>query len=410
MILIHPLWSDQTHLDTTDNQAFNFQAARESIVLLKNLKGSLPLQLSSLKRLAVIGPNANSENVLLSNYAGIPSMINTVLEGIEQFANDSNITVDYAPGCSDVKCQNTSKFEDALKIVQSAEYVIMVMGLDSSVEGEGHERALTSCEGKAQDNLALPGCQTQLVRQVLSSNQHVILVLINGGPISEPELFENDGVVGIIEAFYPGALGGTAVADVIFGNYNPAGRMPITTVSSTNELSPDEDYSMSTSPGRTYKYYKNKPLIPFGFGLSYTEFDYTALTVSPTSIDLCNSVSVSVSVKNVGKMAGDVVILIFVQPPKKTDTSFFPNVELLSFQRVYIKPSEENKITFTLNPYQLSLVNEDGENFIYPGEYSVMIDSYLDPKHTGKFVISGSSPVNVYTCQSSPVCFGCKNN
>ena len=399
---------DQSHLDTTDNQALNLQAARESMVLLKNLKGTLPLQLSSIKHLAVIGPNANAKDVLLSNYVGIPSMINSVLLGIEQFTNGSNITVDYVSGCSNVKCQDTSKFADALKIVQSADYVVMVMGLDRSVEGEGYDRVQTSCQGKVRDKLALPGCQAELVRQVLASNQHVILVLINGGPISEPELFDNDGVVGIIEAFYPGALGGTAVADVIFGNYNPAGRMPITTVSSADELPSDKDYNMSTSPGRTYKYYKNKPLIPFGFGLSFTEFEYTEFTVSPTSVDPCSSVSVSVSVRNVGKMAGDEVILIFVQPPNKTDTSFFPNVELLSFQRVNIKPSEESKASFTLNPYQLSLVNEDGEHFIYPGEYSVMVDSYINPKHTAKFTISVSSPVKIDSCKSSPMCFGCK--
>ena len=399
---------DKSHLDTPQNQALNLQAARESIVLLKNLVNSLPLDPKSIKNLAVIGPNANATHVLLSNYEGIPSKVVSVLEGIEQELSGESISVNYAPGCTNVKCEDQSKFQDALNIVHSADYVVMVMGLDGSVEGEGHDRAETECNGVSNDVLGLPGCQSELVQHVVALNSRVILVLINGGPLSLAHLHDERGIIGIIEAFYPGALGGTAVADVLFGNYNPGGRMPVTTYLSADELPSAVDYNMTMPPGRTYRYYTGTPLFPFGYGLSYTTFDYSKLMVTPSKISACDSVKVTVSVQNSGEMAGDEVIQIYLAPPKRPDKPFFPNIQLVGFERVNIKPEVVHMSAFELNPYLLSLVDEDGEHYIFPGDYTVISSNQPEEEVIkATFTITGTAPVKTTMCTSSPQCLAC---
>ena len=397
---------DKSHLDTPQNQAFNLQAARESIVLLKNIKNSLPLNPSDIKNIAVIGPNANATHTLLMMYEGIPSIVVSVLEGITNVLVDN---VNYAAVCADVKCEDISKADEALGIVKSADYVVMVMGLDQSVETEAHDRAQTQCNGINNDILDLPGCQGELVNKVINLNSNVILVLVNGGPVSmSKQLLEDDRIIGIVEAFYPGALGGVAVADVLFGNYNPGGRMPVTTYSSIDEVPPAVDYNMTTPPGRTYRYYTGTPQFRFGYGLSYTSFEYSKLAVDSTTVNPCDSVKVTVSVENTGKLAGDEVIQIYLAPPKSSDKPFFPNVQLVSFNRVNIKPGESYMAMFELNPYLLSLVDEDGEHYIFPGDYTVLSANQPgDDMLKATFTISGTAPVKISTCSSSPQCLAC---
>ena len=392
---------DKSHLNTPMNQELNVEAARQSIVLLKNLKGGLPLKMDSLKNIAVLGPNANTTKTLLSNYYGIPSKIVSVLQGIKNAVMGKNVAVNYAPGCSDVKCKDTHKFDDALKVAQGADVIIAVMGLDGSVEGEGHDRYQSTCEGKDVDILALPGCQEELLDRLSTLHIHIVLVLINGGPVTVPSLFENTAIVGALEAFYPGALGGTAVADVLFGEYNPGGRMPVTTYSSGKELPPDVDYTMPGTIGRTYRYYLGEPLVPFGYGLSYTEFKYSNLVVTPSTIKQCDSIKVSVSVQNTGDLMGDEVTMVYLKPPA-VENKPFPNIELVAFDRVSIKPSDIHVASFEVNPYLLSLVDEDGMRYIFPGVYRVKVEELEQ-----SFTISGSAPVQVSTCTSAPKCMAC---
>ena len=401
---------DKSHLDTPQNQALNLQAARESIVLLKNVKNSLPLDPKGIKNIAVIGPNANKTDTLLSNYQGVPSKIVSILEGISEVLSSSNGTVvNYASVCLDVRCEDISNANEALKIVNSADFVVMVMGLDPTVEAEAHDRAQTQCNGINNDILELPGCQGDVIKKVIEMNSKVILVLINGGPVTvAKQLLEDDRIIGIIEAFYPGALGGTAVADVLFGNYNPGGRMPVTTYLSSDELPPAVDYNMTTPPGRTYRYYTGTPVFPFGYGLSYTSFEYSKLTVTPTKISTCDSVKVTVSVHNSGEMAGDEVIQIYLAPPRRSDKAFFPNVQLVGFERVHIKAGVVQMAAFELNPYLLSLVDEDGEHYIFPGDYTVLSSNQPgEDAIQATFSITGTAPVKTAMCTSSPQCLAC---
>ena len=303
------------HLGTIQNQELNLLASRKSIVLLKNSRNGLPLDPRKITNLAVIGPNANATKTLLSNYEGIPFKVISVLEGIKDVFLGSNVTVHYASGCADVKCESKDGFGDAVQIAKSADYVIMVMGLDHTVEAEGHDRVYVPCGGAAYDVLEPPGCQNALVRQISELNPNIIIVLINGGPVSLSQIYPNRAVVGIIEAFYPGALGGKAVADVLFGKYSPGGRMPVTTYVSSGEVPPAIDYGMSTPPGRTYRYYKHTPLIPFGYGLSYADFFYRNMTVTQLRISPCESVNVTVGIENFEfSIEADEVILVYLVP------------------------------------------------------------------------------------------------
>ena len=406
------MYIDKSHLGTMQNQELNLLAARKSIVLLKNSRYSLPLDPQKINNLAVIGPNANATHTLLSNYEGIPFKIISVLEGINDVFVGSNVTIKYASGCTDVKCETTDGFSDAVQIAKSADYVIMVMGLDQTVEAEGRDRVHVPCSGVAYDVLEPPGCQNALVQLISELNSNIIIVLINGGPLSLSQIYPNKAVVGIIEAFYPGALGGTAVADVLFGKYSPGGRMPVTTYVSSGEVPPAVDYEMNTPPGRTYRYYQNTPLIPFGYGLSYAYFYYDNMTVTPNRIVPCKSVNVTIGIENFQfSMEGDEVILVYLQPPKFSDKPFMPNIQLVAFERVTLTPSQKYVATFEINPYLQSLVDEDGEHYLFPGLY--MLYSSHQPGDNeysivkGNFTITGDSPVKTSTCTSSPQCLAC---
>ena len=398
---------DASSLNSPAHQTLNLQAARESVVLLKNLGSLLPLHVNSLSKLAVIGPNANATNTLLSNYQGIPSFIVSILQGLREATNSTHVDIEYQPGCKNVMCSDTSLFDEALEIVHNADFVIMVMGLDSTVEGEGHDRANTTCESAPVDNLALPGCQAKLVEEVITYNPRVILVLINGGPVSIPNLYTNKGVVGIVEAFYPGPLGGRAVADVLFGSYNPGGKMPITTYYSTQDVPESINYNMSDPPGRTYRYFTKEPLIPFGYGLSYTVFRYTNLDIPVSTIQPCANLKVSALVQNVGEVAGEEVVQVYIEPPKALEKPFIPNVQLAGFERVDIDVNVVHVATFELNPYLLSLVDEDGEHYLFPGLYTVVVTGGLEEERlTGQFTMEGSV-TSVKDCPGSPQCLAC---
>ena len=394
-----------SQLNTPESQALNLKAAHESIVLLEN-SGDLPLNIGQQKKLAVVGPNANSSLVLLSSYMGIPPYNVTILQGLLEILKESSTVVQYASGCADVKCSNKSEFQAALSTVQDADYVIAVMGLDSSVEREGDDRANTTCESDPIDNLALPGCQTALVEAIAFSTPRVILVLINGGPVSIPTLYGNPGVLAVVEAFYPGPLGGTAVADVIFGKYNPGGKMPCTVFHNTEQIPYNTDYNMTTPPGRTYRYYTGKPLFPFGYGLSYTSFMYSQLVLSASSIQVCGSINVKVSIQNVGGVQGDEVIQIYVEPPRISGKPFIPNTQLVGFERVGLAPSVSHTGEYEVNAYLLSLVDEDGEHYVFPGQYTIVATGGVEDRLTASFAITGTV-TNVNGCKGTTLCFGC---
>ena len=407
---------DKSHLDTADNQAQNILTAQKSIVLLKNSNSFLPLSKDGLKKISVLGPNADAAHTQLSNYEGIPSLLVSILDGIKAEVGDG-VQVAYESGCKDTSCTDDSEFSKALDAVKDSSVVVMVMGLDGHLEGEGHDRVSHKCKEEDIDVLALPGCQGKLVSAVANVSKNVVIVLMNGGPISlGAEVYGNDNIGSVLEVFYPGALGGTAVANVMFGHYNPAGRMPVTTYTSSKEVPTATDYNMNTAPGRTYRYYTGMPEVPFGFGLSYTTFTLSRMSVSSSSIKQCDSVKVSILVANTGKMDGEEVIQVYLTPPTIKDKSFLPLIQLVGFARQSVKIKSDATVSFTINPYLLSLVDEDGERYIFPGDYTVTVAGSVLGKsvaggevtgESGKFKIGGTNPMKVSDCRGAPKCIAC---
>ncbi|KAL2948405.1 hypothetical protein AAZX31_20G121800 [Glycine max] len=250
---------------TKDNQQLALDAAKQGIVLLENNNGALPLSQTNIKKLAVIGPNANATTVMISNYAGIPCRYTSPLQGLQKYIS----SVNYAPGCSNVKCDNQSLIAAAVKAAASADAVVLVVGLDQSIEAEGLDR----------ENLTLPGFQEKFVKDVAGATKgKVILVIMAAGPIDISSTKSVSNIGGILWVGYPGQAGGDAIAQVIFGDYNPGGRSPFTWYpQSYVDQVPMTDMNMRANksrnfPGRTYRFYNGNSLYEFGHGLSYSTF------------------------------------------------------------------------------------------------------------------------------------------
>jgi beta-glucosidase len=356
--------------DCEEHRQLALEMARESMVLLKNADGLLPLR-KNLNLIAVIGPNADDKKVLLGNYNGTPSKYVTALEGIRAKVSPQT-KVYYAEGCDLTVTESgyweesaVRGFAEALAAAQRADVVIMCLGLSPELEGEEGDAAASSAGGD-KPTLDLPGMQEELLKAVCATGKPVVLVLFSGSPVSINWAQEN--VTAILQAWYPGEEGGMAIADVLFGDYNPGGRLPVTFVKSLEQIPPFTDYSMK---GRTYRYMEEEPLYPFGYGLSYTTFEYSNLKLSAETIDAGQSITVSVDVKNLGDRTGDEVVQLYL---KDLEASVdVPIHELKGFARVKLQPGENTTVTFTLTPRQMALIDNDGRCILEPGRFRVTV-------------------------------------
>ena len=374
--------------DCDEHRTLALQTARESIVLLKNADGFLPLDKSGIKTIAVIGPNANDDLVLLSNYFGYPSHSVTPLQGIRNKAGDG-VEVLYAKGCS-IRSDDTSGFADAVALAEKADVVIAVMGLSQLVEGEeGQEEGVQAGLRSTGDrtDLDLPGVQDALLQAVTETGTPVIVVLLNGSAVAVN--WAEAHAAAIVELWYPGEEGGTALADVLFGDVNPGGRLPVTFYKSVDDLPPFRDYAMQ---GHTYRYFGGEPLYSFGYGLSYTTFAYGDLTLSADAIQPGESLTVSATVQNTGAVAGDEVVQLYVRDVEASVP--VPLRQLQGFARVHLEPGKQQTVTFTLAPKQMSLIADDGRRVIEPGRFDLSIGGgqpgTVAPVVTGSFEVVGT--------------------
>lgn len=346
--------------DCDEHRKMTLKAALESIVLLKNENNLLPLQ-KDLKKIAVIGPNADSLDVLLGNYNGTPSKYVTMLDGIK---NKVSAEVLYAKGC-ELTGSSKEGFKDAIEAAVKSDVVIACMGISPKLEGEeGH------VEGSDADgdrlNLDLPGVQEDLLKELKDTGKPIVLVLLNGSPLTINWAKEN--IPAIIEAWYPGEEGGTAVADIIFGDYSPAGRLPVTFVKSLDDIPPFEDYNMS---GRTYRYMEKEPLYPFGFGLSFAEFEYDNLWLSSEKISVDDAIDIYVDVKNVGHVKSDEVVQLYLKDMESSVK--VPKYELRGVKRINLLPGEKKTVKFELKPRDMALIDNDGRCILEPGLFTVYV-------------------------------------
>jgi beta-glucosidase len=301
----------------------------------------------NLHTLAVIGPNADDPEVLLGNYNGTPADPITPLRGIRE-AVSHKTKVLYARGTNmaDGVLGRDSTAADVLeaeaeRVARKADAVVLVLGLNNHLEGEEMRVAVDGFRGGDRTRLDLPASQERLLERIVATGKPVTLVLLNGSALSINWAAEH--VPAIVEAWYPGQAGGAALADVLFGDYNPAGRLPVTFYRSVDDLPAFDDYAMT---GRTYRYFDGPPLFPFGFGLSYTSFAYDSLRTSADTIAAGGSVTVSVNVTNSGRLAGDEVIQLYVQHVG----SAVPRArqDLRGFKRITLKAGETGRVEFAL--------------------------------------------------------------
>lgn len=254
----------------------------------------------------------------------------------------------------------------AIEAAKKAEVVVMVMGLSPGLEGEEMPVQVPGFASGDRTEIKLPSPQQELLKRIHALGKPIVLVLLSGSAIAIP--WAADNIPAVVEAWYPGQAGGDAIADVLFGDYNPAGRLPVTVYKSVDDLPAFDDYRME---GRTYRYFRGEPLFPFGHGLSYTTFAYSHLQLSAEAIAPGERLSLSVEVRNVGERAGDEVVQLYVSDVAASVP--VPIRQLAGLTRIHLAPGETQTVAFTLTPRQLSLIDDDGRRVIEPGQFRVAV-------------------------------------
>jgi len=355
-----------------EHQDLALQTAREGIVLLKNEHGLLPLK-KTLKSIAVIGPNADNAVNQLGDYGPkkVLQHVVTVLEGIKGKVSPAT-HVEYVKGC-DVFGPDRGTFQKAIEAAKGADAAVVVVGENTRYSDNGGSNG----EGRDIASLDLTGLQENLVQALVATGTPTVLVLINGRPLSIR--WEAKHVPAILEAWNPGERGGEAVADVLFGDYNPGGRLAITVPRSVGQLPAYYNYKPSKAywinRGWTheggYVDMPGTPLYPFGYGLSYTEFRYSNLRVDPPELGSEGDAHVSVDVENVGKRAGTETVQLYLHERYAPVST--PVKQLRGFQRVALKPAEKKTVTLTLTSEDLMLLDRDMHWAVVPGTFDIMI-------------------------------------
>ncbi|KAL0343047.1 UNVERIFIED_CONTAM: putative beta-D-xylosidase 6 [Sesamum angustifolium] len=381
---------------TLENRKLSLEAARQGIVLLKNEQKFLPLDVHAISSLAVIGPLANSTNLGFCCFVGVPCNPRSIVEGLQEYVNN----IYHAAGCPDIPCNSTNDFAEALYVAKQAEYVIIVAGLDLSQETEDHDRY----------SLLLPGHQMALVTAVAAvSRKPLIFVLTGGGPI-DVSFAVGDPCIGSIIWIGSWEMGGKALSEMIFGHYNPGGRLPMTWYPESFTSIPMSDMNMRADPsrnypGRTYRFYLGERIYGFGYGLSYTSFTYKLLS-APTKLSLKESINgrrwsnmlhqrshnleyvhvdevldcsslkfqVQISITNNGDIYGSEVVLLFSKALKNFKGS--PERQLIGFERIHILPHGIAETSFQVDPCEhLSFADEHGNRILPTGDHIIISEN-----------------------------------
>ena len=366
-------------VNSLENQEVALQASRESLVLLKNKDNILPLDINKIKTISVTGPNADDAAYALTHYGPLAVEVTTVLEGIQEKAK-GKAEVLYTKGCevvdpnwpeseiipSPLTAEEQAQIDEAVANAKKSDVAVVVLGGNSRTCGEN----------KSRSSIDLPGHQQQLLEAVYATGTPTILVLVHGRPNSIN--WADKYVPAILEAWYPGSQGGRAVADVLFGDYNPGGKLTVTVPKTVGQI----PFNFPTKPnaqvdgGRT-KGLKgnmsrvNGALYPFGYGLSYTTFEYSDIRISRPVITDKQETVVSCKVTNTGNYAGDEVVQLYTRDVVSSVTTYEKN--LRGFERVHLAPNETKEVFFTLYPRDLELLNEHEEWVVEPGDFRILI-------------------------------------
>eukprot|EP01084_Bolivina_argentea_P034823 64499_1 len=374
-LIDHPItnpWSNLVLIDEYNkHKSIAFEIAVKSMILFKNNNNYLPLDIGSIKikTIAVIGPCANNSICYSGDYAAVPLYSISPLMAL-QSNYGNNININYVAGCNDPTCVNHSDWNNVINAVKKSDIVLYVGGISYKQEAEGKDREF----------IEMPPLQSQLFQTVYNAsvsngNIPIVSVLCYGAPVIDKFLFENS--ISVLGAGYGGEMIGEAVIGLINGTYIPSGRSTVTWYDSTLQLPNMLDYNMMSKPGRTYKYLNEKPLFPFGFGLSYTQFVYSNLSINNNQIKPCDIVKVNVDLRNNGNYIADESVLVYLSVFNKT----YPvdNLRLVNFTRIEgIKMNDKISVALEIKPRWMTVIQSYYFNeLIIPGQYQVMIGNNL---------------------------------
>lgn len=354
--------------DTKAHNNLSEIAAEKSFVLLKN-DGVLPLHKETMEAIAVVGPNAHSEIALLGNYFGTPSRSYTILEGIQERLGD-DVRVHYSIGsglfqdhAAEPLAKADERESEAVIAAEHSDVVVAVLGLDSTIEGEEGDAGNSQGAGD-KPNLSLPGRQRQLLERLLAVGKPVVVLLASGSSLQLDGLENHPNLRAIMQIWYPGARGGLAVADVLFGAVSPSGKLPVTFYKNVDNLPAFEDYNMA---GRTYRYMTDEALYPFGYGLTYSSVELSDLQVKSYE----DTATVTATIQNTGNFDTDEVVQVYV---KDLGSEFaVPNAQLKGFKRVYLGKGAKQTITFDLRPQDFEVFDAQGRNFIDSDRFEISV-------------------------------------
>jgi len=384
-----PLLADSI-VGSEEHQAVSLEAARKSIVLLKNANNALPLR-KNLTSILVAGPNAAATQSSISRYGPSRIAVVSILEGIKAKVG-GDVEVRYAKGSEIVdrnwpeseilpvsaQGEELAEIRRAQEMAKDVDVAVVVVGDDERIVGESRSRT----------SLDLPGYQLDFVQAIYATGTPVVVVLVNGRPMSINWIDRH--IPAIVEAWFPGKWGGVAVADVLFGDYNPGGKLPVTFPRTAGQLPLDFPYKPASDLGDSTGI--RGVLYPFGHGLSYTQFTYTNLTVTPQESGSRDTISVSCDIQNGGTVAGDEVVQLYLNDETSSVTTYVKSLQ--GFRRIHLTPGEKTRVMFRLTADNMSLINRDGLVTVEPGKFTVMLgSSSKDIRLTGSFEIRGEGEV-----------------
>ena len=372
---------DYSEVESKEHIKLAKKAARKSVVMLKN-DGILPLDVTKLKAIGVIGPNANSRASLIGNYHGTASRYVTVLEGIQKIADKNDIRVHYSDGSHLFKERvenlafDDDRMSEAVIVAKNSDVVVMVVGLDEGLEGEEGDTGNSYASGD-KETLNLPEPQMRMIEAVETVGKPIILVNMTGSAMDMSYAKDNDVYGAILQTWYPGCMGGKAVADILFGKVSPSGKLPVTFYNSLDELPAFEDYSMK---GRTYKYIENPAQYPFGYGLTYAKVEMVSANLADAdkaellikSDDAyTGNVSIKAKIKNTSSVATDEVVQVYI---KNHDSKFaVRNHCLCGFKRIKLDAQSEKEITIDIPSRAFLVVNDEGKYILDGKDYTLYV-------------------------------------
>jgi beta-glucosidase len=360
----------QDVINSPEHRQLAKQVALESIVMVKN-NGVLPLR-NDLAKYYITGPTADGVNALIGNYYGVNPQMTTILEGLASGISHAS-QMQYKPGII-LDRPNANPIDWTTGDAKASDVTFVCLGITGLLEGEEGEAIASPNFGDRLD-YNLPQNQIDFLKKLKEGNKHKIVAIVTGGsPMNLAEVQELADAVLLV--WYPGEEGGHAIADIVFGKTSPSGRIPVTFPKSLDQLPAYTDYGMK---GRTYRYMTAEPLYPFGFGLSYTTFDYSAIKLSSAQAAKNTPVTAETIITNTGKIASDEVVQLYITAPQTGDNPLF---SLKGFKRVNLNPGESKTVSFSLTPEVLQTINENGEAVQLPGDYHIYIGGSLPTKRS----------------------------